>query len=175
MRTFDLVQLLESASTPEKFWALMILIAVADEATRLSYDATRSQRILRMEVAGTEHEAVPPPANIGPKLSQAIQQMIGHGSQSSIWSALGATRATRLEGAFGVRIGKREIRVDASIDSTTHRVDLRFTPITVALAEVQPLLATIREKAEVIAGKVLREAYEEEEGFLCKLGHWIRW
>jgi len=165
MNTIDLVRLYERGSSAQKLWALVLLLAVRDGATRVWYDPAQGERRLGYEIDGVEAAMVPPPEHLQAKLLQAVGKLIRY---RSVWRFISwlfggsAHRSAPLEGTFVAKVGGYGIPVTATFDMVLSRVVLRLSPETSAAPDAQNAIEFVFRNTPEADLRELPELPEEE-------------
>jgi hypothetical protein len=107
MNTIDLIRLYERGSPAQKLWAIVLLLAVKDGATRVWYDPSRGDSRLGYEVGGVEYAMVPPPEILQALLPEVVGHLMYRRTVKGFIARLFAGAAGRLasvEGTFVVKV-----------------------------------------------------------------------
>jgi hypothetical protein len=78
-----------------KLWALVFLVAIADQATEVRYEPWRKKGTLRYTVQGKTFEMVPPPSHLALSLVKTIHQF-NHLETKETWRVRFARALRRL-------------------------------------------------------------------------------
>jgi hypothetical protein len=143
MNSIDLVRLFERGAPAQKLWALVLLLAIRDGATRVWFDPAQGDNRLGYEIGGVEKAMVPPPEFVRPSLLKVIGNLMRRRSAWGIIAWLFAGRAARsatVEDSFVAQIGEHGVTVTAVLDRARSRVILRLSPETGAVAVARAAL-----------------------------------
>src|SRR5206468_1844403 len=114
----------------ERLWAVVLLLAVKDGASRVWYDPARGDRRLGYEIRGREYAMVPPPLSMQALLPLAIRNLSRGRSTFGFMGRLFGRRAdlpTTVEAAFMASVGGHGITVSAALDPEWRSVILRLS------------------------------------------------
>lgn len=161
MNTIDLARLYERGSPTEKLWAIVLLLAIRDGATRVWYDPDQGDRRLGYEIDGEEYDMVPPPEQMQAKLLRSVENLIRSRYLWRCFSRLfggSARRSAPQEGTFVAKIGEHGILISANLDKGLSRVVLRLSPEARAVPAAQAALEHVFRNSPATD---LRESPEE--------------
>jgi hypothetical protein len=133
MNPFELIPLDEQGSPLPKLWALVLLLAIRDGATRVWYDPALGDSQLGYETGGVEIALVPPPQHLQAPLVDEMRRLLHRrGVRGFVARLLGAAvgRSAAGENSFVAKAGEREVTVTATLDLLRSRVVLRLSPDT---------------------------------------------
>jgi hypothetical protein len=143
MNTFDLIPLDEKGSPVQKLWALVLLLAIKDRATRVWYDPALGDSRFGYEISGVEHTLVPPPEHLQALLVKAIRNLLRRRTVRGLiaW-LLGGTvgQSASVEDFFLAKVGGYEVMVAATLNLPRSRVVLQLSPETGAVAAAHAAL-----------------------------------
>ena len=147
MNTIELVTLYERGSAGEKFWALVLLLAIKERASHAWYDPAQGDSRLGLVIDGVKEEMV------SPEQLQSIipRAMLGLFHQKSLWGYVDsffrgrAAKVAPTENSFVAKIGGAEVRVWANCDLVKSSVDLRLSPQTNAAVAADSVLKNVLE------------------------------
>lgn len=149
MNTIDLVRLAERGSEAQKLWALVLLLAIRDEATRVWYDPALGEDQLGYEIGCRTYAMVPPPKQLEALLPRAVASLLRHWSAWDLMARLfsGALRRPVLvEGTCDLQVGQQEVTMTATVELTRARVLLQLSPEGVAAQDARTALECVLER-----------------------------
>ena len=129
MNTIDLERLCERGSPAQKLWALVLLLAIKDGATRVWYDPARGDFRLGYEIGGVSYAVVPPPESLEALLANTMADLLHRRSGRNLLGRLlggPSGPSAPAEDWFVAGVGGHGVAMAATLDLPRSRVILRI-------------------------------------------------
>lgn|GEM_PF-6564748 len=147
MSTIDLARQAQTDDAAQRFWALVLLVAVKDGASEVRFVPKRGKGRLTYKIEGTEYDLLPPPRFLMADIERAARQML---CPQTLWSRLtdcfGRARRPAYTGTFSAKVGEHRVTVKGAADADQARVVLKLAPspsmVTAAQTAWQAVRAT---------------------------------
>jgi hypothetical protein len=146
MKTISLIRRLESRSPAEKLWALVLLLAIRDRATKVCYDGTRDDEALSYDINGNRRFMVPPPKFLTLDLIAAAEEMVAHPSGwrrlIGWWRSGSPAASANVEKVAEVAVGPERLALQVAVERMTSSVVFQLSPNSQAAFAAKYVLKT---------------------------------
>jgi hypothetical protein len=144
MQIVDLDRYVSGSRPVQKFWGLVLSLAVRDGATDVRFDPACGRDRLSYVVDGERHSLVPPAKSLREEIVRGAVEML----RPPQWPGIArwfrpAESAAPQEGCLALRIGGQEIAATLAVDPAASTVALRLLPRDPAAAAAGTVLAAM--------------------------------